>query len=125
MQVFKFILLIMVFGGSSYIGLLLSKKYSNRTEELKQIKTALNMLETKIKFTYEPIPEIFNQIAKSVQENIGEIFNLANKNIYSSTVKDAWIKAIDTASLNINEEDKNILKELGNLLRANRCRGTS
>ena len=55
MQVFKFILLMLIFGGSSYIGLLISKKYSKRTEELKQIKTALNMLETKIKFTYEPL----------------------------------------------------------------------
>ena len=41
MQVFKFILLFLVFGGASYVGVLTSKRYSNRTEELKQIKTAI------------------------------------------------------------------------------------
>ncbi len=125
MQVFKFFLLILVFSGSSYVGLLMSKRYTKRTEELKQFKTALNMLETKIKFTYEPLPEIFKQIAKNLQENIGEIFESANKNIENVNIKEAWIKAIDMASLNINQEDRNIIKELGNLLRTNRCRGTS
>lgn len=125
MQVFKFILLILVFGGSSYIGLLISKRYSNRAEELKQIKSALNMLETKIKFTYEPLPEIFKQISKTVPENVGNIFDIANSKIESYTVKDAWKKAIDVANLSLNKEDKNILKELGNLLRPNRCRRTS
>lgn len=125
MQVFKFILLFLVFGGASYIGVLMSKRYSNRTEELKQIKTALSMLETKIKFTYEPLPEIFEQISKTMTENVGKIFDIANTRLKNSTVKDAWKEAVDKVSLNINTEDKAILKELGNLLRTNRCRRTS
>lgn len=120
MQVFKFILLFLVFGGTSYIGFLMSKKYSNRTEELKQIKTALNMLETKIKFTYEPLPEIFEQISKSMPQNVGKFFKVANSKLKNSTVKDAWKESIDDVNLSINKEDKNILKELGNLLRTNR-----
>lgn len=125
MQVFKFILLFLVFGVASYIGVLMSKRYSNRTEELKQIKTALSMLETKIKFTYEPLPEIFEQISKTMTENVGKIFDIANTRLKNSTVKDAWKEAVDKVSLNINKEDKAILKELGNLLRTNRCRRTS
>ena len=125
MQVFKFILLFLVFGGSSYIGILASKRYTSRTEELKQIKNALNMLETKIKFTYEPLPEIFEQISKTSAANIATIFETANKKMKTSSVKEAWETSIDTTVLSINKEDKNILKELGNLLRTNRCRGTS
>lgn len=125
MQVFKFILLFLVFGVASHIGILLSKIYSNRTEELKQIKTAISMLETKIKFTYEPLPEIFEQIAKTMPQNIGKIFEVANTNLKNTTVKDAWKESIDNVSLNINKEDKAILKELGNLLRSNRCGWTS
>lgn len=125
MQVFKFILLITVFSGSSYVGILISKKYSKRTEELKQIKTALNMLETKIKFTYEPLPEIFEQIAKTVYEDISNIFKDAIINMKNMSVKEAWELSINNNNLCLNNEDKNILKELGNLLRANRCRRTS
>ena len=125
MQVFKFILLFLVFGGTSYVGVLTSKRYSNRTEELKQIKTVISMLETKIKFTYEPLPEIFEQISKAMPNNIGKIFEVANTKLKNSTVKVAWKEAVDNVSLNINKEDKAILKELGNLLRPNRCGRTS
>ena len=119
MQVFKFILLFFIFCGSSYIGLLISKRYSNRAEELKQIKNALNMLETKIKFTYEPLPEIFNQIAKTVPKSIGGIFSTARNKMKTISVKEAWEYSVDNTLLSINKEDKNILKELGNLLRTN------
>ena len=121
MQVFKFILLLLVFGGSSYVGVLMSKRYSKRTKELKQIKTAISMLETKIKFTYEPLPEIFDQITKTLPENIGMIFNVANTKMKTMSVKEAWYSSIDNVNLNINQEDKSIIKELGNMLRSNRC----
>ena len=116
MQIFKFILLILVFGSSSHVGLLVSKKYLNRTEELKQIKTVISTLETKIKFTYEPLPEIFEQISKTSAVNIARIFKTANKKMKTVSVKEAWEESIDTVNLSINQEDKNILKELGNML---------
>lgn len=125
MQVFKFILLFLVFGGSSYVGVLMSKRYSKRTKELKQIKTAISMLETKIKFTYEPLPEIFEQITKTLPENIGLIFKVANTKMKTMSVKESWYSSIDNVNLNINQEDKSIIKELGNMLRSNRCRRTS
>ena len=69
--------------------------------------------------------EIFNQIAKTLSCNVGEIFILTSKNMINTSIKEAWEEAINIANLNINKEDKNILKELGNLLRTNRCRRTS
>ena len=125
MQVFKYIILFLIFMGSSYIGILISRKFKKRKEELKQIKTALNMLETKIKFTYEPLPEIFDQIAKSLPENVNKIFKISSIQMQEKSVSKSWEYAIDNTDLSINNEDKNILKELGNLLRTNRYRRTS
>ena len=105
--------------GSSYTGLLISKRYSNRSDELKQIKTALNMIKTKIKFTYEPLSEIFEQISNSFSNDISEIFILTIKNLKNKSVKEAWEYSIDNCKLNINKEDKRIIKELGNILRSN------
>ena len=52
MIIIKFIILITIFGASTSIGFLMSKKYKNRVIELREFKNAINILETKIKFTY-------------------------------------------------------------------------
>lgn len=112
----KILIYTCIFLSSSAIGLLISKKYEERVNELKEFKNALNMFETKIKFTYEPIPEIFDQIAKQMQTTVGRTFKLASSNMEVLTAGDAWDIAVDTNVLNINDEDKNILKNLSKLL---------
>lgn len=118
MIIIKFIILITIFGASTSIGFLMSKKYKNRVIELREFKNAINTLEAKIKFTYEPIPEIFNQISKNLENNISKIFNKASEYIGENTTKEAWDKAIEELipELNLNNEDIKIIKNLGNLL---------
>lgn len=118
MIIIKFIILITIFGASTSIGILMSKKYKNRVIELRELKNAINTLETKIKFTYEPIPEIFNQISKTLQHNISEIFKKAREYMEDNTTKEAWDKAIEEnrTNLNLNNEDLKIIHNLGNLL---------
>jgi len=112
-----------IFLTCSIIGLLKSQKYMYRVDELKEFKNALNMFKTKIKFTYEPIPEIFAQIASSINPNIGSIFKIASYNMKFCPAGDAWKRAIETDLLNINIEDKNILKDLSKLLGATDIQG--
>lgn len=112
----KIIIYAGIFLSSSSIGILISKKYEERVKELKEFKNALNMFKTKIKFTYEPIPEIFEQISKQIQTNTGRIFKLASCNMEVVTAGEAWNMAVDTNMLSINEEDRNILKNLSKLL---------
>lgn len=112
----KIIIYSFIFLSSSLIGMLISKKYEERVNELKEFKNALNMFKTKIKFTYEPIPEIFEQISKQIEPKTGKIFKLASSNMEVLTAGDAWNLAIDTDLLNINDEDKNVLKNLSKLL---------
>ena len=100
----------------STIGLLKSQKYKYRVEELKEFKNALNIFKTKIRFTYEPLPEIFRQISGSINPSIGSIFKIASYNMKFFSAGDAWNKAVDTNILNINLEDRNILKNLSKLL---------
>ena len=121
----KIIIYSFIFLTSSGIGILISKKYAQRVDELKDIKNALNMFKTKIKFTYEPIPEIFKEIAEAMNSRTGRVFEIASCNMKLIAAGQAWDMAIDTNILEINEEDKKILKELSKLLRANRCRRTS
>ena len=107
----------------STIGLLKSQKYIYRVNELREFKNALNMFKTKIKFTYEPLPEIFRQISGAIKPNIGSIFKIASYNMNFFSAGDAWNKAIDTDILHINLEDKNVLKNLSKLLGATDLEG--
>ena len=47
MQIIKYITLILILSLTSYIGILISKKYLNRVKDLKEMKNALNMFSTK------------------------------------------------------------------------------
>ena len=79
MQIVKYFMLLLVFISSSLIGKYISKKYTYRLKELEEFKNILNVFKSKIRFTYEQIPEIFKEIANNTKENIAEIFERARK----------------------------------------------
>lgn len=116
MQVIKYIILFLILLSSSMIGKALSKKYIYRLKELEEMQNSLNILKNKIKFTYEPIPEIFEEIAKNTNRNIGNIFKIAKEKMNYTTANIAWEKAVDETNTNLNEEDKYVIKTLSKLL---------
>ena len=119
MQIIKYIILIIIFFLCTYIGILISKKYSNREKELKQMKTALNIFLNKVKLTYEPIPNIFNEISKKVDLNhlnISNIFKNAFEKMEYMSAGDAWIESLNNSNTNMKKEDIEILKGLSNLM---------
>lgn len=112
----KYALLIVIFGLSTAIGIAISKTYENRVIELKEFKNILNIMKTKIKFTYEPLQEIFKQVANNNETNVEKIFGqMANQIMYFRT-REVWEKCIQEADISIKQEDKDILKKLGKLL---------
>ena len=116
MQFLKYFILFLILVSTSLIGKFLSKKYVYRLEELEEIKNALNILKTKIKFTYEPIPEIFFEIAENSNRNISQIFIKAKENMNEISAGEAWEKAVEETECNLNDEDKKIVKTLSKLL---------
>lgn len=116
MFIFKMILLISIVVASSIIGILFSKKYSKREKELKDMKSALNMFATKIKFTYEPIPNLFLEISNKIGGNIGKIFERASIRMREENAGEAWDNSFLDVPNNLLEEDITILKNLGRLL---------
>lgn len=116
MVIFKYLLLIVIFSLSTAIGLIISKMYENRVNELKEFKSIFNIMKTKIKFTYEPLREIFLQISKDNSTKIEKIFGQMACQIQYEQVEKVWSTAIQKADISINQEDKNIIKKLGKLL---------
>ena len=116
MEVIKYLILFLILIISTLIGRTMAKKYVYRVEELEEIKVALNILKTKIRFTYEPIPEIFTEIAQNTTKNIKNIFVNAKEKMKESTAETAWQESVDEAIANLNNEDKRAIKTLAKLL---------
>lgn len=122
MLFFKYLFLTCIFIAAVLIGRLISRKYRNRVKELKGIKEVLNVLETKIKFTYEPLGDILNDISKMIKDkNICMLLNRTTNNLKQSDFTIAWNNSLNSMSsiFSLNEEDINIIRSLGNMLRKN------
>lgn len=123
MQFIKYCMLFFVFIASTLIGKYLAQKYIYRLEELEEIKNVLNILKTKVKFTYEPIPDIFREISNNTNKNISSFLNnVVNKMNYESATI-AWEKSIEEYAGNLNQEDKQSIKTLSKLLGATDVEG--
>ena len=116
----KYFMLFLVFIASALIGKYISQKYKFRVDELEEIKNSLNIFKSKIKFTYEPIPEIFKQISENTNKNVSKLFSNAVERMQTDSARVAFEKSVDEYSGNLNIEDKQAIKSLSKLLRNNR-----
>lgn len=112
----KVFILFCIFLGSLKAGKLIANRYSNRVSELKEMKNGLNMFMTKIKFTYEAIPESFAEIGENVGGKIGYIFTKASQKMQSLPAGEAWEEALETVETSLSKEDKDVLGKLGRML---------
>ncbi len=112
----KYIFLALIFLITSFLGLAIANKYKSRVKDLKEVRNILNILETKIKYTYRPLPDIFDEISKSFRSNIGSIFKIAKDKMQEFSAGEAWIYAIENSNTSMNKEDLNQLKNLEKLL---------
>ncbi len=117
MQFIKYILLFLIFIASNLIGKTISQKYKLRFNELEEMKNALNIFKAKIKFTYEPIGEIFEDISnQTTKTNIKNLFKNAQIALENKSASKAWQYALDTTNTNMKQDDIETLRNLGKLL---------
>ena len=112
----KVFILLLIFLSSLRAGKIIAKKYLNRVNELKEMKNALNMFLTKIKFTYESVPTSFYEIGNNINGNIGKIFRISSEQMKEKSAGEAWEETVDKIETNLKEEDKSIIKKLGRML---------
>lgn len=116
MLIIKMLLLFAIFSTSILIGKLKANQYKQRVKDLKEMKNGLSIFKTKIRYTYEPIPEVFNEISNNLVGNIGKIFEIASINMKTMSAGQAWIKALYGVNHSFNKEDVNVIEGLNKLL---------
>lgn len=89
---------------------------SGRAYNLKQMKRALSIFEAKIVYENDTIPQVFRDISKKIDNNVGKIFYDASRRMKLEFAGEAWEKSIDNSKIMLLEDDKEALKSLGKLL---------
>ena len=90
-------------GLSSLIGYLIGNKYNLRVKELEDIISALELLETRVKYTYDTIADSFYFVANNMKTKAYRIFiitsatlndnkNLSAGDIFRNTVDEEGIR---------------------------------
>lgn len=74
------------------------------------------LLETKIKYTYGILPEIFKEISESTKGNVSKLYIKAYENMEYTTAHNSWEEALRNTKMQINNEDKTIIKQLSKQL---------
>ena len=116
MEIIKWIMYILIFGASTKIGILFSQRYEKRVSELKEFKSAFTILKTKIRYTYEPLKDIFEEIINCTNGRAKDVFIKTCKYIDIENSTESWNRAITNTPLNITTEDKTVIMQLGKML---------
>ena len=119
--IIKIISLLLIFVLSSFIGILISNKYNMRVKELEDFISSLDLLETRVKYTYDTIADSFDFIAGNMKTKAYRIFMITSSILLNNTNMSAgeiFRNVVDDESifLSINQEDKEIIKGLGTSL---------
>lgn len=115
LMLLKIVMLVLILTICTSIGILKAKSYDNRVMELKKVKNALEVLKSKIEFTYEPIKDIFTEISKIIYEDKENIFGETLKLMSQYDVTRSWNIAVEK-EINLSREDKSTIKMFGKLL---------
>ena len=114
----KAFLIIIVFGISAFIGYLLANKYSERVKEINDVLLALDIFETKIKYTYDSLSTVFSFIADNLKTKVFRIFYISGEEIKENkndSAGDIFKEVVEEEKifLSLKRDDIEILKELG------------
>lgn len=105
---------------SSWIGFELSRSFTERTKQLRILKSALQSLEAEIMFGHAPLHEASRRIARQIEKPIRIIFENFAENLINedTTAKDAWEKALKKAwkQTALKKEEREILHHFGETL---------
>lgn len=115
--VIKLMLLLLIVSLSAFIGILVSKRYSNRVDEIQDLITALELLESRLNYTYDTIPDAFGFVGKHMRSSAKKIFEIASQKLQiekSFSASEVFESTIDEekAFLSLNENDIEVLKSL-------------
>ena len=112
----KFVGAILIILASGSFGFLVAQQIALRPQQLRQLKTAVEMLKTEIEYGVTPLPAAFTKIAKNLSSPISQIFIVAQSNLEEGVIaQQAWQNSVSevTPKTALTAEDERIVLEIG------------
>lgn len=106
-------------GGASLLGVLAAGRLDRRVRALQALLGALELLERELSFRLTPMPALLSTLAKRSPAPINAFFArcLAGLSALGErTLADLWEEALEKVPMDLEEEERQILRELGSVL---------
>lgn len=111
---------ILIIIASTFGGFMYAQSFVNRVKELNEIERCIYQLQNEIAYTHTPLPDALNNVAIKAKEPIAEIFNSTSNKLKSNmydNVYEAFREAFnESSSINLKEEDINLVLDLSKSL---------
>jgi stage III sporulation protein AB len=122
-MLFKLVGGILVIFSCTIIGFTVAGLYQQRPKILRNLQTALSMLETEINYGRSPLPEAMKSISGRCEKEVADLFLKTTKYLSARegyTAGEAWEKALKDFSFNagLRDGDIEILSAFGKYLGA-------
>jgi stage III sporulation protein AB len=110
-----------IIGSTSYAGWQIAARYSRRPRELRDIQTAVAVLQTEVEYGATPLPAALGQAARAAGEPVGAIFTATARRLEEGggiTPGEAMRAAITAgaAATALKDEDLEVLLALAGVL---------
>ena len=117
-MLFKGILCLMILLAGAVAGKLKAKVLDNRVIHLRELITALKVLESEMKYRLDPLPELLIRLGSARESLVNEFFETAGRLLNQRTGRDlslCWEEAVETVYREsaLCKEDRQILIDLG------------
>lgn len=112
---------LMVIASSSILGYSISKEYSKRTSQLRELQVLMQIFENEINFLSSVLVNAFENIYNMSRSEVREFFIGTIKNLEHNCgigANKAWTKSVEdnVKNTSLNKEDKEILLQFGSIL---------
>lgn len=106
-------------GGAAFLGFSAAAQLERRVKSLRAMLGALEHLERELTFRLTPMPELLETLSKQSPSPANAFFArcLAGLDTLGEhTLSDLWNNALEAAPMDLGEEDRRVLRELGGVL---------
>lgn len=124
MNIFKFILLVLIFIFCSFVGYVLGERFKNRHNQIREIIKLITLLQNEVIYNFTTLPEAFFIIGRKGKEPFNKICEKIGDRLLSPYSKGMYLSAKECyeeekVNLYLNDEDLIVLsdffKTLGDL----------
>jgi stage III sporulation protein AB len=117
-KMIKLLLYLVIIGSGAGIGYLRARPFENRTIHLEDLITALQILESEMKYRKDPLPILLKRIGDLKIGNSSIFFIQVFENLkkhYSYDFYKSWTSAVEKVyeDSSLTERDKELLSEVG------------